>query len=224
MIDKNLYCETFSRLCASEEAKKEVFRMKENKQKRVRVPKLLRSAAIAAAMVCALAVTAGAVDLATDGALFRSLREVWSDGYETRYEAVGEDGSVVDISVVAGSTVTSEDGRLMLHVAGQDIDITDALAENGAYHFETTTAHHTVTVDVTGTPEDWTLTENVTGEDGTTYSTVYTSEDQVDDVNIATATAVISEGAGGDGVENSVTVTTTDSGTETAANVADEMK
>ena len=48
MIDKKLYCETFSRLHASEEAKKEVFQM--TKKKGARIPKLLRGAAIAAAM------------------------------------------------------------------------------------------------------------------------------------------------------------------------------
>lgn len=57
MIDKKLYCETFSRLHASEEAKKEVFQM--TKKKGARIPKLLRGAAIAAAMTMALAVTAG---------------------------------------------------------------------------------------------------------------------------------------------------------------------
>ena len=57
MIDKKLYCETFSRLHASEEAKKEVFQM--TKKKGTRIPKLLRGAAIAAAMTMALAVTAG---------------------------------------------------------------------------------------------------------------------------------------------------------------------
>ena len=63
MIDKRLYCETFSRLCASEEAKKEVFQMMNEKKNARRLPKLLRGAAIAAAMAMALAVTAGAADL-----------------------------------------------------------------------------------------------------------------------------------------------------------------
>lgn len=93
MIDKRLYCETFSRLCASEEAKKEVFQMMNETKHRARLPGILRAGAIAAAMTMALAVTAGAVDLATGGMLFQSLREVWSDGYETRYEAVDRDGT-----------------------------------------------------------------------------------------------------------------------------------
>lgn len=207
MIDKKLYCETFSRLHASEEAKKEVFQMKENMQRRARLPKLLRAAAVAAVMACALAVTAGAVNLATDGALFATLRQVWSDGYETRYEAVDEDGNIMDISVVAGSTITVEEGRTILHAAGEDIEITDALAEQGAYHFEKTIERGTVAVDVTGTPEDWTLTETLTGEDGVTYTTVSTSGDALDNVN--TGAAVISEDAG-EGAERFVTVTTSE--------------
>ncbi len=51
MIDKKLYCETFSHLRASEEAKKEVFHMREQTHRWI--PKILRAAAIAAAMTCA---------------------------------------------------------------------------------------------------------------------------------------------------------------------------
>ena len=72
MIDKRLYCETFSRLCASEEAKKEVFQMMNEKKQTRRLPRVLRAGTIAAAMTLVLAVTAGAADLASGGALFRS--------------------------------------------------------------------------------------------------------------------------------------------------------
>lgn len=212
MIDKNLYCETFSRLCASEEAKKEVFQMMEEKQNRTRTPKLLRVAAIAAAMVCVLAVTAGAVNMATDGALFQSLREVWSDGYETRYEAVDEAGNVMDITVVAGASVTIEDGRMILHAVYENIDITDEIAESGAYHREWVLEQRTVTVDVTGTQEDWTLVEEVTDQEGNIYRSTVTSDDMVADANIGTA--VISENTGEDGVEHVTTVTITENGVE----------
>lgn len=220
MIDKKLYCETFSRLHASEEAKKEVFQMKENR--RSSMPRLLRTAAIAAAMVCALAVTAGAVNLATDGELFQILRMVWTDGYETRYEAVDEAGNQIDIAVVAGSTVTAEDGRLMLHATGEDIDITDALTEEGAYHFEKAMENRTIVVDVTGTQEDWTLVEEVADADGSIYRSTFTSEDMVEDVNIGTA--VVSEDTDETGVANIVTVTTTENGTEPVVNAAEETE
>ena len=219
MIDKKLYCETFSRLHASEETKKEVFQMKENMQRRARLPKLLRAAAVAAVMACALAVTAGAVNLATDGALFATLRQVWSDGYETRYEAVDEDGNVMDISVVAGSTITVEDGRMILHAVNEDIDITDEIAETGAYHREWAMEQRTVTVDVSGTQEDWTLVEEVTDEYGNIYRSTFTSEDLAGGVDIGTA--VISENTDEDGVENVTTVTITENGVEDITAAAD---
>lgn len=222
MIDKNLYCETFSRLHASEEAKKEVFQMKENMHKRVRMPRLLRTAAMAAVLAMALAVTAGAVNLATDGAFFQTLREVWSDGYETCYEAVDEDGNLMALTVVAGSTVTERDGRMILSAVNEEIDITDEIVETGAYHHEWAMERRTVTVDVTGTQENWTLAEEVTDEDGNIYRSTFTSEDVVSDVNIGTA--VIGEGTDGDGVENIVTVTTSENGTEPVVNAAEEAE
>lgn len=220
MIDKNLYCETFSRLHASEEAKKEVFQMKENK--RSRMPRLLRTVAIAAAMTCALAVTAGAVNVATEGAFFRILNMVWTDGYETRYEAVDEEGNLIDIAVVAGSTVETENGRMTLYAAGEEIDITDEMAEKGAYHYEKVMEHRTVVVDVTGSQENWSLTETVINEDGEIYSTSFTSEDVVDEVK--TGTATVSESEDENGIKGAVTVTTTENSMEINSDTEEESR
>lgn len=57
MIDKRLYQETFSHLRASDQAKQEVFQKMQEMKHRKRMPRVLRGAAIAAAMVMALAVT-----------------------------------------------------------------------------------------------------------------------------------------------------------------------
>lgn len=212
MIDKNLYCETFSRLCASEKAKKEIFQMAEEKKRQMRMPKLLRTAAMAAALACALAVTAGAVNMATDGLLFRTLREVWSDGYETRYEAVDEAGNVIDITATAGASITTEDGRMILHAVNEDIDITGEIAETGAYHQEWIMKQRTVTVNVTGTQEEWTLVEEVTDQTGDIYRFTVTSDDMA--TGVQTGTAVIGESIDEDGVENVTTVTVTENGVE----------
>ena len=154
MIDKRLYCETFSRLCASEEAKKEVFQMMKEKKEAKRLPRVLRAGAIAAVMTVVLAVSAGAADLASGGALFRSLREVWSDGYETRYEAVDQDGNQLMFSVSAGARIEKrDDGKVMvLCAAGEEVD-------------------------VAGSVESWELTETVTDSDGTAYTNRFTSDD-----------------------------------------------
>lgn len=212
MIDKRLYCETFSRLCASEEAKKEVFQMMNEKKQARRLPRVLRAGAIAAVMTVALAVTAGAADLASGGALLRSIREVWSDGYETRYEAVDRDGNQLMLSVSEGARIERrDDGRAMvLCAAGEEVDITERLAENGAYHFEKSTESRDIQVDVTGSVEKWELTETTTDPDGTTYTNHFTS----DDVEVQTSVSVAADAEGKpdeNGVVNSSVVTVTGS-------------
>ena len=90
--------------------------MKERKT--ARLPKLLRGAAIAAAMTMALAVTAGAVNLATDGELFRQFTIIWSE--DNHYVAQDDQGNQVDITLMDGDLVTEEDGRLILHMNGEE--------------------------------------------------------------------------------------------------------
>ena len=174
MIDPKLYCETFSRLHASEEAKKEVLQMKE--KKRMRMPKILRGAAIAAAMTMALAVTAGAVNLATDGELFRQFTIIWSE--DNHYVAQDDQGNQVDITLMDGDLVTEEDGRLILHMNGENIDITEELEAEGVYacaydmevvHEDGSRETRTVSIQVTGSPENWTVTQD--NGDGIAYET-----------------------------------------------------
>lgn len=215
MIDKRLYCETFSRLCASEEAKKEVFQMMNEKKQAKRLPKVLRAAAIAAAMTVALAVTAGAADLATGGALFASLKMVWSDGYETKYEAVDRDGNQLVLSVAEGARIEmSEDGRAMiLCAAGEEVDITEKMEQDGAYHFEKETESRSVEVDVTGSAEAWEMTETVTGSDGVSYTNRITSADVEAMHQIGITVASEADGEAGDADGSSV-VTVTNKGIE----------
>ncbi len=217
MIDKRLYCETFSRLCASEEAKKEVFQMMNEKKQTKRLPKVLRAGVIAAAMTAALAITAGAADLATGGALFASLRMVWSDGYETRYEAVDRDGNQLMLSVSEGARIEmGEDGRSMvLCAAGEEMDITEDMERDGAYHFEKETESCSVEVDVTGSAEAWEMTETTTDSDGVSYTNHITSADV--EAWCQTSVTVAAEADGGalaGGVANSSEVTVTNKGIE----------
>lgn len=188
MIDRELYRETFSRLCASEEAKKEVFQMTQEKRRSGRLPKVLRAGTIAAAMTLALAAAAGAADLATGGVFLRSLRQIWSDGYETRYEAVAQDGSEIRLSVTQGARIETRDGgeTVVLCAAGEEMVITEALRGEGMYHFEKALAERDVVVDVTGTPEDWEMTETVTEADGTVYTNHAASGGTEADVRLST--------------------------------------
>ena len=176
MIDKRMYRETFSQLRASDQAKQEVFQKMQELKHRKRIPKILRGAALAAAMVMALAVTAGAVNVATDGEFFRQFTIVWTSG--NHYLAEDGQGNAVSITLVDGDLVTEENGRLILHVDGEDIDITDTLEAEGAYvylydmevvHEDGSRETRAVTIEVTGTPENWTATQD--NGDGSVYET-----------------------------------------------------
>lgn len=187
MIDQRLYCETFSRLCASEDAKKEVFLKMEHQRQRKKG--LLRGAVIAAAMTMALAVTAGAVNLATGGVLLQSLREVWSDGCVTRYEGVDLDGNSVQVSVSQGSTIhMTEEGRMLLRSAGEEVDITREMTQDGEARFEKTMEQRTVEVLVTGTVEEWELMETVTEADGTVYRSSFTKDSMPGEITVSGVT------------------------------------
>lgn len=184
MIDKNLYRETFSQLHASEEAKQEVFQMMQEIKHRKRLPRVLRGAAIAAAMTMALAVTAGAVNVATDGEFAHSIHLAvltWTG--QDSVTAVDEQGNEVYITVADGELVTKENGRLILHAQGEEIDITEAMETEGAYHYaydmevvcgDGSRETRTVTIDVTGDLDQWTVTQD--NGDGTGSKTVSGSD------------------------------------------------
>lgn len=172
MIDERVYRETFSRLRASQQAKEEVFQMMETRKHNRRLPKVLRGAAIAAVMVMALAVTAGAVNVATDGELFREFLITWVE--DDNLVAVDDQGNQVYITIDQSGEdlVTKENGRLILH-ADQDIDITDELVEKGSYHYEYEAKAvwedgsqevRTITIDVTGDLDSWTVTRSNGGD------------------------------------------------------------
>ena len=176
MIDKRMYRETFSQLRASDQAKQEVLQKMQEMKQRKRMPRVLRGAALAAAMMMALAVTAGAVNVAMDGALFRQFTIVWTSG--DQYLARDDQGNAVSITLVDGDVVTEEDGRLILHVDGEDIDITEELETEGVYdyaydmevvHEDGSRETRTVSIQVTGSPEQWTATQD--NGDGMVYET-----------------------------------------------------
>lgn len=112
MIDEKLYRETFSRLQASDEAKKEVL-LKMNETKKTRRPlKALRVLALAAALTLALAVTANA---ASNGGLFQTLRIIWQDGSSIMME--DNLGNYITVTGVDTTKVEVRDGKLTADVA-----------------------------------------------------------------------------------------------------------
>jgi len=172
MMDEKLYRETFSQLRASDKAKEEVFQMMNQNGKHKRFSKILRTAAMAAVMTLALAMTAGAVDLATGGFLLENLREVWSNGYETRYVANDAEGNEYIFSVMENATVYLENGRLVCDVLDKKMDITDEMEENGEYHYETSAGDLDISVTVTGTVDDWTMSQEINNGEVIYHSTL----------------------------------------------------
>ncbi len=179
MMDEQLYRETFSQLRASDKAKEEVFQMTSQTNKRKRFSKIFRTAAMAAVMTLALAATAGAVDLATGGFILQNLREVWSNGYVTRYVANDADGNEYALSVMETANVYLEDGCLIVDVLDEKTDITDEMEENGEYHYEKSVGDLDVSVTVTGTVDDWTMSQEINdGKAGKVYRSTLNSDNE----------------------------------------------
>lgn len=164
MMNKRLFQETFAQLHASEHAKQEVLDQMEKQMEGMK-RRPLRVAGLAAAIVAALCVTAGAVNAATDGALFETFSIVWTakDTMLLKDEA----GNQVTATLVDGA-VEQVDGRLILKALGQEVDITDALEKDGYYRLEGESGGMAAAVEVTGNTESWTLSQTVEG--GVTYS------------------------------------------------------
>lgn len=159
MMNETLFRETFSQLHASDEAKKEVLTMMTGKNTK-RAFRMGRAVGLAAALTAALAITAGAVNLATEGELFRSFSIIWSDGYEMQLEDEG--GNQVTARLL-GAELEKVDGRWILRAVGREMDITEALEREGRYHFED--ADSGLMIDVEGDPEHWTMTQSLEGGD-----------------------------------------------------------
>lgn len=177
------------------------------------VPKLVRRTVLTAAMCFALAMTALAADTITGGTILTNLREIWTDGWETQYTTTDDNGNEIGLSLMSTPNITEEDGRLVLHAAGEDIDITDELSVSGVYHYERSTEKRTVTVDVTGTVEHWSAAVTIDsiddGESLVDYE--FSSEDELDNMDVSIESGIIgvTDETDADGVSNTTTVTVT---------------
>ncbi len=190
MIDEKLYRETFSRLRASDEAKKEVLlKMNEmNEKKTVRRPlKALRALALAAVLALALAVTANA---ASGGELFRNLRIIWQD--ESQIILEDDQGNQV---LVTGVYADAElrDGKLMLTVNDEEFDITRDIEEIGTYNTTVECAGgQAAAVRVTGSLEDWEIETSL--EDGNASGSTNGDTKSAASYSTYTTTTVVTSG------------------------------
>ena len=90
-----------------------------------------------------------------------------------------EPGETVTALEIPEARVEDRDGRAILAVMDQEIDITDALTEDGRYEYKYEDEGAQLTVLVEGTPEDWTMTTSirVPGQEDT-VSAVFAKEEQ----------------------------------------------
>ena len=183
MMDRKLYHDTFSALRASEDRIEEVISMTEQKK----VHKKSRAALIALAACAALCVSAGAVNVATDGVIWEKLYSlVQVNAFKS--EAQLENGEAATI-YLADADIENRDGRAILVVSGEETDITDALNQEGKYHYERTDGGTVCTVDVTGTPERWSM-DIATYDEGEEASMVFTKTSEDSD-NIRSSVTIV---------------------------------
>lgn len=181
MIDDELYRETFSKLRASEQAKREVLMNIQEKKTKRRLPKVLRSAAIAAVLVVALAVTASAAETDLLDFISVQLTTIFDDGFHS--VAVDEEGKEWNSYNMTAETEL-RDGRLILKAMTQESDITDDLLDDGKAVHTFYKDDFDMTVTVEGTLEKHTIsTESEVGgvcmvsepvESGETYTSMTT--------------------------------------------------
>lgn len=179
MFDPRLYRNACSELRASEDKIEEMIAMpcKHDIQKKHRHP--LRMGAVIAATMALL--TVGASAAANPEFLEGFTMQIASvlQVGELRQDMTTGEGVTISTLELPEARVEDRDGRAVLVVMDQEIDITDALTQEGRYEYQYEDKGAQLTVLVEGSPEDWTMTTStsVPGE-APMVSVVTTKEEQ----------------------------------------------
>ena len=123
MFDPKSYCKACDRLSLDEDKIKEMIVMTENQKKPVHRP--VRVALVAAALAVALGITASAAEIP-------AVKEFFTTMFIT---ITTKDGSPLGLSLPE-VTVEEREGRRILVVNEDRVDVTDALAQKGEYLYE----------------------------------------------------------------------------------------
>lgn len=177
MFDPKLYREACGELRAPQEKIEEIIAMTENnKSRKNRRP--ARAVLAAAAAVAAMAIGASAANPEVLEGITMHIASVLQVG-ELRQDMTTAEGETVTSLEIPEARVEDRDGRAVLLVMGEEIDITDALEREGQYTYTYTDEGTELTVLVEGSLEDWTMTTdvNVPGQEGG-VSLVTTKEEQ----------------------------------------------
>ena len=82
---------------------------------------------------------------------------------------------------VPQATVENRDGRAILVVNGEEVDITEELEADGSYVYDRTTFGTHLRVTVEGNVEKWEMAVSIGEADGEEYGTVYYDSETVED-------------------------------------------
>lgn len=186
MFDPRLYRNACSELRPSEEKIEEMIAMTANHEPKKKIRHPLRMGAVIAATMALLTIGASA---AANPEMVESftmqIASVFQVG-ELRQDLTTDTGETVTALEIPEARVEDRDGRAILAVMDQEIDITDALTEDGRYEYKYEDEGTWLTILVEGTPEDWTMTTS-TGASGEErmISVVTTKEEQDHDTALA---------------------------------------
>ncbi len=159
MFDPRLYREACGELRAPQEKIEEIIAMTENhKSRKNRRP--VRAVLAAAAAVAAMAIGVSAANPEVLEGITMQITSVLQVG-RLRQDMTTAEGETVTTLEMPEARVEDRDGRAVLLVMGEEIDITDALEREGQYTYTYTDEGTELTVLVEGTLEDWTMTTSV---------------------------------------------------------------
>lgn len=162
MFDPQVYREVCGKMTVPQDKLEEMIVMTQTKEKKVRRP--FRAALIAAAAVAMMVVGVGAANPEAVQELFVQIATVVRVD-EYRQEMVTSEGESITVIDIPKVNVENRDGQAVLIVDEEELDITQALAEQGNYVYEKTTPQDTkLCVEVTGTPEQWEMTVSMEEE------------------------------------------------------------
>ena len=128
MFDPQVYRDACGKMTVPQEKLEEMIAMTEVKEKKVRRP--FRAALIAAAAVAMMVVGVGAANPEAVQELFVQIATVVRVD-EYRQEMVTSEGESITVLNIPKVNVENRDGRAVLMVDEEEVDITQALAEQG---------------------------------------------------------------------------------------------
>ena len=159
MFDPRLYREACGELRAPQEKIEEIIAMTENhKSRKNRRP--VRAVLAAAAAVAAMAIGVSAANPEVLEGITMHIASVLQVG-QLRQDMTTAEGETVTTLEMPEARIEDRDGRAVLLVMGEEIDITDALEGEGQYTYTYADEGTELTILVEGTLEDWTMTTSV---------------------------------------------------------------